>query len=233
MILNNNIFIVFNLTAIFQRVSLLKIRTLLLFTLLSSGVFAQECLQMQDAGVKLKDCYLSMNVENLWLAGHHVNWETGVADNPALTQGIKTHCSAFVASACKKNGVYILSPPQHGQVLLANAQDEWLHSQVARKEGWKMLHDEAELYVHAQELANKGYLVVAIYKNSNGAKPGHVALVMPENRSLTDLEESGPEIIMAGTHNHSAIDFRSGFKSHIRQWPAVEIEFFVHPGGLN
>jgi len=65
----------------------------------------------------------AMNVERLWPAGEHVTGETGVPDGkPERGDGKHTHCSAFVASAAKRLGVYILRPPEHGQILLTNAQ---------------------------------------------------------------------------------------------------------------
>src|ERR1700744_5749981 len=65
-----------------------------------------------------------MNVESLWLSHEHVNWQTGEPDRGGVDEGEghPTHCSAFAASAAKKLGVYLLRPPEHGQVLLANAQ---------------------------------------------------------------------------------------------------------------
>ena len=99
-------------------------RRLILFFLSASLSVAsgQSLVKMDSAGVKLQGFYLSMNVENLWISGQHVNWKTGEADKPDATAGIHTHCSAFVAAACDRKGVYILRPPKHGQVLLTNAQ---------------------------------------------------------------------------------------------------------------
>ncbi|MFX7052567.1 hypothetical protein ABTH91_21265, partial [Acinetobacter baumannii] len=77
-------------------------------------------------GKCLRDFYIKENVVEKWLAGHHINWETGEPDNPNATKEIKTHCSAFVAAACKQLNIYILRPPQHAQELLANAQFDWL-----------------------------------------------------------------------------------------------------------
>jgi len=49
-----------------------------------------------------------MNVESLWLAHEHVNWETGEPDKNAdyAGPGRSMHCSAFAAAVGKKLGVY-------------------------------------------------------------------------------------------------------------------------------
>ena len=88
------------------------------------GLFAfgiQSDLRIEPAGQQLKEFYFSLDVEHLWIAGNHVNWETGVADKPEATSENHTHCSAFVAAACKRLNMYILRPPDHSQLLLANA----------------------------------------------------------------------------------------------------------------
>ncbi|MDE3184687.1 MAG: hypothetical protein KGM16_14810 [Bacteroidota bacterium] len=52
-------------------------------------------------GNQLRTFYFGLHVENLWIAGSHINWETGVAYKPDATSGNPTHYSAFVA-ACKR-----------------------------------------------------------------------------------------------------------------------------------
>ena len=181
-------------------------------------------------GKKLKDFYLSLNVENLWIAGSHINWETGVADKPDATAGNHTHCSAFVASACKQLGVYVLRPPEHGQILLANAQYNWLKTKDALKNGWRLLdgNDRKVIYIQAQKLANEGNVVIAIIKNPDTKKSGHAALVMPKEADVNTLKENGPSLIMAGKHNFNLISLKNGFKSHLASWPENEILFFVN-----
>src|ERR1700733_12148006 len=69
----------------------------------------------------------SMGVETKWIAGVHIDWKTGLPDGASeKLPGHHTHCSAFVAAVTERLGIYILRPPQHGQVLLANAQNKWL-----------------------------------------------------------------------------------------------------------
>jgi hypothetical protein len=166
----------------------------------------------------------SMGVENKWIAGAHIDWETGLPDGRAeVMPGRHTHCSAFVASAAKKLGVYILRPPEHRQVLLANAQNEWL-STDGRSRGWRRVSDPVE----AQSLANRGLLVVASYHNHNDDKPGHISIIRPAKRSLAEIDADGPLSIQAGTANSSSIPVRQGFAGHTRAWRNDEIEYFAH-----
>jgi hypothetical protein len=211
----------------------MKIHLLIIFLLASTIGYSQTILKITQSGNKLKQAYIAMDVEHLWIAKHHINWETGVPDKPEAHEGTRTHCSAFVASACEKLDIYILRPPQHGQVLLANAQEEWLNSNDAQKQGWQKLNDDDSLYKKAQELANKGKVVVAICRNPVHSKPGHVGLVIPFECSPEQLKQEGPEIIMAGTHNYNYIPLIKAFKSHITSWPSHEIEFFMYNAALN
>lgn len=93
----------------------------LLFSLTLNIAAGQEKLTIDRAGQQLRQFYLQQNVENLWLPGHHINWETGIPDDPNAHSGIKTHCSAFVASVCGQKDIYILRPPAHNTGLLASA----------------------------------------------------------------------------------------------------------------
>lgn len=203
-------------------------KTLLLPLLVGTFAFGiQSGLQIEPAGRQLKEFYFSLGVEHLWIAGNHVNWETGEADKPEATAGKHTHCSAFVAAACKRLNMYILRPPDHGQLLLANAQYDWLASPAAREAGWKPVESTSlTLYETVQRLANQGYVVVAICKNPDEKVPGHAALVLPENTSREKLEDSGPAVIMAGTHNHPMITLAAGFKSHLPEWPEHVVKFY-------
>ena len=88
-------------------------------------------------GRKLADALDAMTVEKLWLPGRVVNWKTGEPlDRPVKDGKAHTHCSAFVAAACLRLGVYILRPPEHGTVQLANAQADWLPKEGARADVW-------------------------------------------------------------------------------------------------
>ncbi len=165
-----------------------------------------------------------MGVETKWIAGTHVNWDTGLPNDDSETlPGRHTHCSAFVASAAKKLGVYILRPPQHGQVLLANAQNEWLASEGA-SQGWRPVNGPLE----AQSLANSGALVVASYHNHRDNKPGHIAIVRPGDKSERDILSEGPNVIQAATANSVSISVRAGFAGHPHAWNDNEIDYYAH-----
>jgi len=190
-----------------------------------SATAVPDALHIDDRGAKLKQYYLGLNVENLWIAGQHINWETGQADNPDATHNIKTHCSSFVAAACEKAGIYILRPPQHKQGLLANAQYDWLLTREAADNGWVLVTGN-NIYETAQGYANKGYIVAAVCKNPDPHKPGHIALVMPAEISLEKLSESGPRLIMAGSQNYNTVSLREGFRHHLDGWPENSIRFY-------
>ncbi len=188
---------------------------------------SQSVIPIEKKGDDLKSFYLSLDVENLWLAGSHINWETGVADKPDATSGNHTHCSAFAAAACKKLDIYLLRPPEHKQILLANGQYDWLPTQAAINAGWKPVTGN-NLYEVSQTLANKGFMVIAVCKNPDSTKPGHVALVMPSETIKEKLSETGPTLIMAGTHNHNKVSLKAGFKSHLTEWPEHTIAFYYN-----
>jgi hypothetical protein len=166
-----------------------------------------------------------MHVESLWLSGEHVNWETGEPDRPAGYRGPgdHTHCSAFAAAAAKRLGVYLLRPPDHGQILLANAQADWLQSDNGREAGWGQVSDMRE----AQRRANEGELVLAVYASPDKHTPGHVAIVRPSERSLERLETDGPELIQAGKRNYSRVSARVAFANHQGAFPNG-IRYYAH-----
>jgi hypothetical protein len=94
------------------------------------------CGSIAPAGDHLASVLDDMNVESLWIAGQHINWETGEPDRGGDYEGPgnHTHCSAFSAAVAKRLGIYLLRPPEHGQSLLANAQSKWLETAAAEKE---------------------------------------------------------------------------------------------------
>ncbi len=181
--------------------------------------------EISPAGVRFARELDAMGIGTKWIAGAHIDWETGLPDGrPEQSPGRHTHCSAFVASAAKRFGIYILRPPRHGQVLLANAQNEWLATEGAQ-EGWRPVNDEFE----AQRLANLGFLVVASYRSHRDSKPGHIAIVRPSPKTEEQIAEEGPDIIQAGTVNSPSISVKAGFAGHIYAWNNDEIAYYAHP----
>ncbi len=175
-------------------------------------------------GHKLAQFLDGLQVESRWPAGVHVDWQTGIPDGKVEHfEGRHTHCSAFVASAAKQLGVYVLRPPEHGQTLLANAQYDWLMQQGASS-GWSPVADGYE----AQRAANRGFLVVATYRNHLDTKPGHIAIVRPSGRTREDILAEGPEIIQAGGHNYNSTTLRHGFADHPAAWRDNEVRYYSH-----
>ncbi len=170
----------------------------------------------------------SMGVETKWIAGEHIYWENGLPTGvPETSPGKHTHCSAFVASAAKKLGVYILRPPEHGQKLLANAQNEWL-AEEGPAHGWRKLADAAE----AQAAANRGLLVIASYHNHHDDKSGHIAIVRPGNKTAEQIAAEGPDVIQAGSVNATSISIKTGFAGHPAAWRDNEIAYYAHEVNL-
>ena len=166
----------------------------------------------------------AMGVESKWIAGEHVYWESGLPTGvPETSPGKHTHCSAFVAAAAKKLGIYILRPPEHGQQLLANAQNDWL-AQEGLAHGWRKLADARE----AQAAANRGMLVVASYHNHHDDRPGHIAIIRPGTNTSEQIAAEGPDVTQAGSKNATSISIKAGFAGHPAAWRDNEIAYYAH-----
>jgi len=180
--------------------------------------------EISPAARKLEAFLDGMHVDKLWLAGRYVNWKTGAALDKAVTDGKPhTHCSAFVAAACERLDIYILRPPDHSESLLANAQFDWLSDKGA-KHGWSPVKTAKE----AQELANKGMLVIATFKSHDPKKSGHIAIVRPSAKSDEAITSDGPQIIQAGLHNRVSASLKTGFSSHPEAWGKGEVRYYAH-----
>ena len=97
----------------------------------------------QAGGPRLADFLDGLPILTRWLPGHRVIWQTGQQDGPDQPNPERhTHCSAFAAALALYLDVYLLRPPHHGQVQLANAQTAWLSGTgsfpgpTAAKSGW-------------------------------------------------------------------------------------------------
>jgi hypothetical protein len=202
----------------------MKHLALLLFTFISFASYSQKATTdtITKDGQKLLQLLDASKVEDLWPAGYRVNWETG-EPIAVSTSTHSTHCSAFSAAFAKRVGIYLLHPPEHGQSLLANAQYDWLQSDAAAKEGWQKVDNGLE----AQNLANKGYLVITAIKNPDETKPGHVAVIRPTVKSLDLLAAEGPQVTQSGKVNHYSVSLIKGFANHPGAWPNGVI-FYKH-----
>jgi glutamine amidotransferase-like uncharacterized protein len=166
----------------------------------------------------------AMEVDKLWLPGAIVDWKTGLPTGQAIkdAKSKHTHCSQFVAAATERLGVYVLRPPEHGVVLLANAQFDWLPSAAGMKAGWVVLKDA----VAAQAAANDGRLVLASLKNPDPAKSGHIAIVRPGTKDAELLAKEGPDVMQAGGTNAIRTTMRKGFGNHKQEYD--QIAFYAH-----
>ncbi len=186
------------------------------------------------AGEWLAKFFDRMDVENHWLPGHdHVAWKSGMRlqaeHGKKLTPLAKdeTHCSAFAAAVADGLGIYLLHPPEHSHVLLANAQFDWLASEDGRKAGWT----SAPSAFDAQQAANRGELVVAVFKNPNGELAGHIAIVRPSQEPAPRIEADGPQVTQAGFTNYRSIDLKTGFDHHPGAWErggTGGVKFYAH-----
>jgi hypothetical protein len=185
------------------------------------------CGPITAAGSRLAAFLDGTGVDHLWLHGFRVNWETGEAITAWGDGRPHTHCSAFVASVAMRLGIYVLRPPQHSQVLLANAQMGWLRSPEASAMGWQSLPDVTS----AQMRANLGELVLAAFENPDADKPGHIAIVRPSEIDAATLLANGPFVTQAGLHNALSVLLAEGFANHKGSWLAGgtgSVRFFAH-----
>jgi hypothetical protein len=174
-------------------------------------------------GARLASLLDQTRVEERWPAGVHITWESGLPDGrPESGEGKHTHCSAFVAAVAKRFGVYILRPPEHGQILLANAQYDWLAA--GGNAGWVELRDALK----AQQAANHGDFVVATYRNHHDNKPGHIAIVRPSEKSAREIAAEGPQITQAGGVNYLSTSLKQGFAGHPAAWNRNEVRYYMH-----
>lgn len=201
-------------------------RSHLTLTVFISGALAAFAIEpISPEGRQLATVLDSMRVEEHWPAGVIVNWRTGEpTGKPVTDTGRHTHCSQFVAAASERLGIYILRPPEHSAVLLANAQFDWLPEQGLAK-GWTPVADG----VTAQDLANRGRLVVAVYKNHDPKKSGHIAIVRPGQKTPAQIAGEGPDVIQAGGTNFNSTNLKRGFANHPKAFANGEIRFYSHP----
>jgi hypothetical protein len=186
---------------------------------------AKGGLRLYPEGRRFRAWLDILDVENRWLAKGHVNWRTGRPDGKPARLGPRTHCSAFVAAACLRLGIPMLKPPP--QMYLSNRQQDWLRT-GGRRLGWRSVGA-----VRAQELANRGYLVVASWKNREKDRyhrgAGHIAVVRPQIKSVALIRKRGPQITQAGRRNYQTSSVAVGFRG--RAWDKGEVRYFAYLRG--
>ena len=163
-----------------------------------------------------------LDVEHRWRWGEHVDWKTGQRDGKDDSKST-SHCSAFVAGATEGLNIYVLRPPEHKMHLLANAQYQWLKVQGAAF-NWFVIRSATE----AQQVANRGCLVIAAYQNPNPAKHGHIAIVRPSEKADALIQTEGPQVIQAGNENYSSTSLLSGFSHHLKSITESELIYYGH-----
>ncbi len=196
--------------------------------LLLSPARAQPCCgPVTPAGERLAHFLDDSDVVHRWLAGWHVDWQTGEKNRlEPGGQEAKTHCSAFVAAMAERLSIYVLRPPEHRQDLLANAQMRWLREHGAAH-GWRALAS----YVEAQAAANRGELVLEAFENPDARKPGHIAIVRPGVQTRAELDRDGPRETQAGERNAISISTAAGFRHHSGAWKPFgtgELRYYAH-----
>jgi hypothetical protein len=206
-----------------RRLMLAALSAALVMPGLAAPAGAQSCCgAVTPDAARLVQRLDASGVDHLWLPYKHVNWETGATVDDPLAKPAATHCSAFVASFAKQLGVYILRPPEHSDILRANAQMRWLSSDGPAA-GWRPLPDAAS----AQASANQGNLVVAVFENVDRHKAGHIAFIRPGTPDAARLAAVGPDVTQAGAVNAIAMPARQAFSHHSGAWPD-QIRYFEH-----
>jgi hypothetical protein len=198
-----------------------------------------------DGGDRLRVFLDGTHVETRWIADYHVIWQTGQRNGPPEGDPAHhTHCSAYVAAAALYLDIYILRPPNHKQLRLANAQVTWLGGggsdpgPTAAASGWSALGASGGDGVldAAVTAANLGKLVVAGYfqpptQQSDGTTvqlAGHIVVVRPQDSFPFD---EGPQVVTAGVKNFKSASMRYAFGDHPLAWPN-NIQLFVHNTAL-
>jgi hypothetical protein len=166
------------------------------------------------------------DVAHHWPAGVNVDWRSGDPNGkPVQHPEHATHCSAFVASLAERLRVPLLRPPEHPNHQLANAQFDWLMGESGRSNGWVPVPTPLE----AQQRANRGEWVLAVYRAAQEGHSGHIAVVRPAVKTASDIQADGPQITQAGTHNYESATLAAGFDQHPRAWGTVRaVRFFAH-----
>lgn len=218
-----------------------KILKLILICLFSINAQAEN---ISDTAKKNLEIINSLNVESKWQKGNIVNCKTGETlleetekyNSPKLKR--LTHCSCFAYAVSKALGLpnkALLPHPENDTELvpaLSNKQAEWLETEGI-KNGWNYIKTEnrEDGFIQAQKFSNQGYFVIAIYKNANLKRAGHIAVIIPSSKDIEKIKLEGPDIAQAGTINFSCGSLRKGFKNKKNAFKNNEIKFYYYKVG--
>jgi hypothetical protein len=127
----------------------------------------------------------------------------------------ETYCNLFVADATAMMGapvpLFVLDSAGQKQWLDVRGMLAWLRAQT---EAWRVVSAD-----EAQQQANRGWPVVAIWPNLGGT--GHMAMVRPGPEPIAP---GGPRIAHAGAHNAADTDAATGFGGEAR---LAQISYFA------
>lgn len=80
----------------------------------------------------------------------------------------------------------------------------------------------------AQQGANLGNLVVAVFDNPDPHLPGPIAFIRPGTPDAARLAAEAPDVTQAGATKVLAMPLRRAFSHHAGAWPD-QIRYFEHP----
>ena len=98
-----------------------------------------------------------------------------------------------------------------------------------KSQGWEAVESGWE----AQKQANRGRVVVAVFKEADAKKSGHIAAIRPSETTEEKVREEGPKIIQAGRNNYVDASLKEGFKHHDGAFAGGKIKFFAHDCALS
>lgn len=152
-----------------------------------------------DAPVQNKPGYRSAAALRAVVAQFDVEFNTRYRRTPYAT-----FCNIFVTDVTKALNVEIphwlrdTNVPLGKRELNANGTLEWLMI-IGTHNGWREVNA-----TEAERRADDGYPTIAIWKNPNMNKPGHIAILLPS-------DGQGIQIAQAGAKNFNHGSLAAGF----------------------
>jgi Ca2+-binding RTX toxin-like protein len=171
---------------------------------------AHATTRITPAGRRLLHFLDHTGVEDKWLIGVDVDWQTGLPTNtPDAVPSKDTHCSAFAASVAQQLGIELLTPPQHnptqvnlngGQAFLADAQNFWFNGEgLAPGETTYGASSPADQWINpgTPSAASQGWANVATKVSADASSPQYAYDLMQEAQ---DLANAG-DLVIASFNN--------------------------------
>ena len=159
-----------------------------------------------------------------WIAGENVYWESGLPTGVPETCPASTPIAARSSPPPRRSSASIFcARREHGQKLLANAQNEWLAEEGARPWLAQARRRQRGASRRQSRPARGGEL-----PQSHDDRPGHIAIVRPGNKTAEQIAAEGPDVIQAGSVNKTSISLKDGFAGHPAAWRDHEIAYYAH-----